>query len=127
MCDLRTFSRIERAVEQKMAAGQMFTCFDITLQLRSKGMRKAHREVRRDIRRVADELMWRFGYEKSPVRFREIDATALVYHPFGSDATVHRPATRAAKRVKMVIVQGGAARLISSLTKQLVSRSQRRH
>ena len=93
MCDLRTFNRIEKAVEMKMAAGQMFTAFDITLALQKKRMRKLHREIRRDIKRVADNLMWRFGYERTLVNFKELDASAFVYHPFGTDASSHRPLT----------------------------------
>lgn len=45
MCDLRTFNRIESILEGKMAAGQMFTAFDVTLALQKKRMRKLHREI----------------------------------------------------------------------------------
>ena len=89
MCDLRTFNRIEKAVEQRMTAGQMFTAFDVTLDLQSKRVRKLHREIRRDIKRVADELMWRFGYERTLKRFEEVGAEAFVYHPCGTDARLH--------------------------------------
>ncbi len=94
MCDLRTFNRIEKAVEQRMATGQMFTAFDVTLDLQGKRVRKFHREIRRDIKRVADELMWRFGYERTLTRFAEIAAAAFVYHPYGTDAGLHRPSIR---------------------------------
>jgi hypothetical protein len=94
MCDLRTFNRIESILEGKMAAGQMFTAFDVTLALQKKRMRKLHREIRRDIRRVADNLMWCFGYERTLVRFEEILASAFVYHPHGTDANLHRPSIR---------------------------------
>jgi hypothetical protein len=94
MCDLRTFDRIEKIVEQRMAAGRMFTAFDITLALQKKGITKLHREIRRDIKRVADGLMWRFGFERTLVSFREIDSNAFVYHPFGTDASSHRPSIR---------------------------------
>jgi hypothetical protein len=94
MCDLRTFRRIERAIEASMAEGLMFTAFDITLALQRKGIRKRHREIRRDIRSLADNLMYRYGYEQTRVRFREVGAEALVYHPYGADATRHRPSVR---------------------------------
>ena len=57
MCDMRTFRRIENAIETKMAAGQMFTAFDITLAVQKGRIKKLHCELRRDIRRVADHLM----------------------------------------------------------------------
>jgi hypothetical protein len=91
---MRTFNRIESILEAKMAAGQMFTAFDITLSLQKKRMRKLHREIRRDIKRVADNLMWRFGYERTLVRFEEVQASAFVYHPYGTDANLHRPSVR---------------------------------
>ena len=94
MCDLYTFNKIEKVIERKMAAGDMFTAFDITLALQKKGMKKLHREIRRDIRRVADVLMWRFVYERTPVIFPEIGAEALVYHPYGTEARFHRPTLR---------------------------------
>ena len=94
MCDLRTFNKIEKIVEQKMAAGQMFTAFDITLALQQKGVSKLHREIRNDTKRVADNLMWRFAYERTPVSFQEIGAQALVYHPYGTDASLHSPSVR---------------------------------
>lgn len=94
MCDLRTFNRIEKAVERRMAAGQMFTAFDITLALQKKGVRSLHGEIRRDIKRVADELMWRFGYERTLTRFVDLGAEAFVYHPYGTDAGSHRPSIR---------------------------------
>ncbi|HXG94000.1 MAG TPA: hypothetical protein VNN73_16770 [Blastocatellia bacterium] len=78
----------------KMAAGQMFTAFDITLALQKKRVRMLHREIRRDIRIVADDLMWRYGYERTLVGFKQINASAFVYHPFGTDASLHRPSIR---------------------------------
>ncbi len=97
MCDIRTYRRIEKAVETVMAFKQMFTAFDITLALQEKGMRKRHRELRRDIKRIADELIWRYGYERTLIELAGVGAHAFVYHPYGSDATLHRPAAR--KRV----------------------------
>ena len=94
MCDLRTFNRIEKAVHQRMATGQMFTAFDVTLDLQRKRVRIFHREIRSDIKRVADELMWRFGYSRTLTRFAEIGAEAFVYHPYGTDAGLHRLASR---------------------------------
>lgn len=94
MCDMRTFRRIENVVETKMAAGQMFTAFDITRALQKSRMKRPHRDIRRDIRRVADNLMWRFGYERTLVRFQEVKASAFVYHPYGTDASLHRPSLR---------------------------------
>jgi hypothetical protein len=125
MCDLRTFNRIETAVEQKMAAGQMFTAFDITLALKSEGVKRRHRQIRRDIRRVADELMWRFGYERTLVSFRQIGAQALVYHPFGTDPGLHQPSIRALVRAtkrSLVLVDEDGPGLISSFMKRLMSR-----
>ncbi len=91
MCDIRTFTQIERAVETKMMAGQMFTAFDITLTLQNKRVRKAHREIRRDIRKVADQLMWRYGYERTMVHLTRVKASAFVYHPRGTDGRSHSP------------------------------------
>ena len=94
MCDIRTFNRIERIIEKEMAAGKMFTAFDITLELQKRRMRKLHREIRRDIKRVADNLMWRFGYERTMINFEEVRASAFVYHPYGTDASWHQPSIR---------------------------------
>lgn len=94
MCDARTFNRIERCVRQRMAAGQMFTAFDITLDLQKKGSRKLHREIRRDIKSVADGLILLFDYERTRVRLQEIGAEAFVYHPYGTDARQHRSSIR---------------------------------
>jgi hypothetical protein len=77
-----------------MAAGKMFTAFDITLELQKRRMRKPHREIRRDIKRVADNLMWRFGYERTLINFEEVRASAFVYHPYGTDASWHQPSIR---------------------------------
>lgn len=94
MCDARTFNRIERCVRQRMAAGRMFTAFDITLDLQEKGSRKLHREIRRDIKSVADGLILLFDYERTRVRLREVGAEALVYHPYGTDASQHQSSIR---------------------------------
>jgi hypothetical protein len=77
-----------------MAVGKMFTAFDITLELQKRRMRKPHREIRRDIKRVADNLMWRFGYERTLINFEEVRASAFVYHPYGTDASWHQPSIR---------------------------------
>jgi hypothetical protein len=92
MCDIRTYRRIEKAVETVMAFKQMFTAFDITLALQKDGMRKRHRELRRDIKRIADDLVWRYGYERTLVELASVGAHAFVYHPYGTDATLHRAA-----------------------------------
>ena len=91
MCDIRTLRRIEKVIEAMMAFKQMFTAFDITLLLQKKGMSKRHSEIRRDIKRVAVDLMWRFGYDRTLVRFQEVDAHAFVFHPYGTDASLHQP------------------------------------
>ena len=106
MCDIRTYRRIEKAVETVMAFKQMFTAFDITLVLQKEGVRKRHRELRRDIKRIADDLIWRYGYERTLIELAGVGAQAFVYHPYGTDATLHRPAER--KR-------GSAAFVIASL------------
>lgn len=92
MCDIRTYRRIEKAIETGMAFKQMFTAFDITLALQKQGMRKRHRELRRDIKRIADELVWRYGYERTLVELAGVGAHAFVYHPYGTDAALHQPA-----------------------------------
>jgi hypothetical protein len=94
MCDVRTFNRIERCIRQRMAEGRMFTAFDITLDLRKKGSRRPHREIRRDIKSVADSMIYLFDYERTRVRFRETGAEAFVYHPYGTDADRHQPSVR---------------------------------
>lgn len=99
MCDIRTYRRIEKTMETMMAFKQMFTAFDITLDLQEKGMRKRHRELRRDIKRVADDLMWRYGYERTLVPLQGLNASAFVYHPYGTDASLHLPTMRSGVRV----------------------------
>ncbi|HJQ24397.1 MAG TPA: hypothetical protein VKA60_10820 [Blastocatellia bacterium] len=94
MCDIRTYRRIEKAIESRMAFKEMFTAFDITLALQRQGVRKRHRAIRRDIRQIADVLMWRYQYDCTIVHFQEVGVSAFVYHPYATDASLHQPATR---------------------------------
>lgn len=100
MCDPHTLNKIEALVEAKMVAGEMFTAFDITLALQHQGVKKRHRQIRKDIRQTADTLMWRFGYQNSYIDLPGIGAKAHLYHPFGSDTSSFRPSLRAAQSGK---------------------------
>ena len=106
MCDIRTYRRIEKAVETVMAFKQMFTAYDITLSLQRQGVRKRHRELRRDIKRIADQLIWRYGYERTLVELAGGGAQAFVYHPYGTDANLHQPAARARRSLPAARRQG---------------------
>src|SRR5262245_1886293 len=94
MCDRWTGTQIARAVATKMMTGQMFTAFDITLALQQQKVSRLHREIRSDIRRVADQLMWGYGYERTLVSFTEIKMNVFVYHPLGTEAGSHRLSNR---------------------------------
>ena len=105
MCDAQTARQIARAVETKMMRGEMFTAFDITLTLQQQKVCKLHREIRRDIRGVAEQLMWSYGYQRSLVSFTEIGMKVFVYHSAGTEARLHRlsirqPALAVTKRLK---------------------------
>jgi hypothetical protein len=119
MCDLQTLDRIEQVVEQKMAAGHMFTAFDVTLYLQSKGLHALHREIRKDIKRVAEDLMWRFGYEQTLVSFRGTRARAFVYHPYGTDARLHKHSTRTRAPAVGNPTQIGLLRLVQADSRNL--------
>lgn len=95
MCSPKIMRMIEDIIEMKMIAEDMFTAFDVTLDLQQRGVRKRHRELRNDIKRVADATTLRYQYQSSLVNLKGINARAMLYYKYGADIDSYQPTIRA--------------------------------
>jgi hypothetical protein len=91
MCEPHILKKIEDKVEEKMMACEMFTAFDITLALQRDGIKKPHRKIRKDIKQVTGDLIWRYGYQNTMIALKGIGTKATLYHPPGADIDSYLP------------------------------------
>jgi len=87
---------IEDKIEEKMMACEMFTAFDITLAVQRAGIKKRHRKIRKEIKQVAGDLMWRYGYQNTLITLKGIGKKANLYHPPGADLDTYLPSIKPA-------------------------------
>jgi hypothetical protein len=98
MCLATSSALIQDVVTKFVNADQMFTAFDVTLEVKALASARnepseRHRDLRHDIHNAVQQYIDASVYEKT---LRDVGAPerAFVYHPTGSDAANYVPRSR---------------------------------
>lgn len=101
MCDLSTQSVIDSIVDSKVQGGELFTAFDVSLEvqrdLKASGSfhsdNHRHRNIKNDVHKSIDRYLNTAQYER---QLRDVGAStdAFVYYPQGCDPSSYVPLTR---------------------------------
>lgn len=101
MCDLFTQSVIDSIVDSKVQSGELFTAFDVSLEvqrdLKASGSfhsdNHRHRNIKNDVHKSIDRYLRNAQYER---QLCDVGAStdAFVYYPQGCDPSSYVPLTR---------------------------------
>jgi hypothetical protein len=94
MCDSRTILMIEEVVEEKVRAGEMFTAFDISLEVKERGGHDRHRHMKKFVHDYHCRGLMGGDYDRTLMSIPGAKAQAWLYHPKSADPNTYKPQPR---------------------------------
>jgi hypothetical protein len=95
MCDLASLQLVEEILSEKVAAGALFTAYDVSREARRRGSPERHRGIRPVVHACYDRGAMA-GYTRTLVYVPGAPAPAWLYHRAGDDPHRYPPLRRAA-------------------------------
>jgi retron-type reverse transcriptase len=114
MADAATEGLIRQIVQEKVQAGAMFTAYDITLEVRSRGGNVRHGEARDLVHQLFERGEMGAGYNRTPI---DVGAPTrpFLYHRFSDDPSRYRSPQAAPGTTAPPAPPGPVAGVISRL------------
>jgi hypothetical protein len=94
MCDSATIQIIEEVVEEKVRAGEMFTAFDISLEVKKRGGTDRHRHMKRIVHDYHDRGLMGAGYTRTLITIPGAKAQAYLYYHKSDDPSAYKAQLR---------------------------------
>lgn len=90
MADAASHQLIDRIVQDKIQAGEMFTAYDVTLEARRRGGNVRHNDVRDLVHEFFEQGRFGAGYNRSLI---DVGAPVkpFLYHRFSDDPNQYKP------------------------------------
>ncbi len=109
MCDAATMTVIQDVIAEKTGNDEMFTAFDVSRAVQSRGIKERHRNMKRDIH---SQMSGFDGYNRTSVDIPG-KGTAFLYHPDYADVESYDPDASAPQKAPCPTATASA--LLSSL------------
>jgi hypothetical protein len=90
MCDSATIQLIEEVVEEKVRAGEMFTAFDVSLEVKKRGGTDRHRHMKRYVHAYHGRGLMGTDYARTLIPIPGARAQAYLYYPKSADPAGYR-------------------------------------
>lgn len=94
MCDTATIQMIEEVVEEKVKAGEMFTAYDISLEVKKRGGYDRHRHMKKFVHDYHDRGLMGTDYERVLISIPGVKRQAYLYHPKSADPSTYKALPR---------------------------------
>lgn len=94
MCNAATIQMIEEVCEEKVKAGEMFTAYDVSQEVRRRGGNDRHRNMKRHVHDFHCRGLMGGEYTRTLVSIPGAKAKAYLYHQSSDDPTLYQPQPR---------------------------------
>ena len=94
MCDLGTYATIQDLCGERVAGGDMFTAFDLSMEAQRRGIRERHRHMKHAVHDYFDSGAMGPEYTRTLIAIPGADAPAWLYHRWEDDIQEYRPVER---------------------------------
>src|SRR5260370_13009157 len=95
MCDLATYATIQDLCAERIARGDMFTAFDLSLEAKRRGISERHRHMKHAVHDYFASGAMGPEYTRTLIDIPNADGPAWLYHRWEDDIQEYQPVERA--------------------------------
>jgi len=95
MCHLATYATIQDLCAERIARGDMFTAFDLSLEAKRRGISERHRHMKHAVHDYFASGAMGPDYTRTLIGIPGADGPAWLYHRWEDDIDAYQPVERA--------------------------------
>lgn len=92
MCDIATRQLVENSVQDFVGQRKAFTAYDVTKDVRTKGVRERHNELKKEVHQIFNDGQMS-DYTRALVQLPSAPGPAFLYHPPELDPNLYASGT----------------------------------